>query len=159
MRSTYMVENIVGWLPTLAENELLLAAMILVVTTTVVALWLPGLVLPIAASSGALMNAWTATGAVSLGALVGSMIIFATTRRFARDRVPAKVASFVTAFEARFHASGAWLVFGLRLAGTPHFLVSAASALTPMPARNFALATLAGMLPAILLASLAGSAI
>lgn len=154
-----MVENMVDWLPTIADNELLLAALVLVVTTAVVALWMPGLVLPIAASSGAMMNAWTATGVVSLGALVGSMIIFATTRRFARDRVPAKVSVFLSAFEARFHAGGAWVVFGLRLAGTPHFLVSAASALTPMPARNFAAATLAGMTPAILLASLAGSAI
>lgn len=147
------------WLLLLADNELLLAAIILAVTTAVVALWLPGLLLPIAASSGAVMDVWTAAGVVSMGALAGSLIIFATTRRFARDRVPAKVASFVTAFETRFHAGGAWVVFGLRLVGTPHFLVSAASALTPMPARNFALATLAGMMPAILLASLAGSAL
>lgn len=154
-----MIENILNWLPSLAQNELLIAGIVLAVTTAVIALWLPGLLLPIAASSGAMMNVWTATGVVSLGALAGSMIIFATTRRFAAGRAPARVKAFLAAIEARLHRRGAWVVFGLRLAGTPHFLVSAASALTPMPARSFALATLAGMAPAILLASLAGSAI
>jgi len=150
-----MIELLTG----LAENEVLVASIVFAATTTLIALWMPGVLLPIAASSGAVMNAWMAAGVVSLGALAGSMIIFTTTRRFASGRVPPKIAGFLEAFEARFHSGGAWVVFGLRLAGTPHFLVSAASALTPMPARNFALATLAGMAPAILLASLAGSAI
>ena len=154
-----MIEALFAWLPSLAENDLLLAGIVFAATATIIALWVPGLLLPIAATSGAVMDAWIATGVVSLGALAGSMIIFATTRRFASGRVPARVESFLEAFEARFLSGGAWVVFGLRLAGTPHFLVSAGSALTPMPARSFALATLAGMAPAILLASLAGSAI
>ena len=154
-----MIEALFAWLPALAENELLLAGILFAMTTTIIALWVPGLLLPIAASSGAMLDAWTAAGAVTLGAVAGSMIIFVTTRRFASGRVPARVAAAVESFEARFHASGAWAVFGLRLVGTPHFLVSAASALTPMRARSFAVATLAGMAPAILLASLAGSAI
>lgn len=154
-----MIESLFAWLPSLAQNELLLAGIVFAATTAIIALWVPGLLLPIAATSGAVMDAWIATGVVSLGALAGSMIIFATTRRFASSRVPARVGSFLEAFQARFHSGGAWVVFGLRLAGTPHFLVSAGSALTPMPARSFAAATLAGMAPAILLASLAGSAI
>ena len=154
-----MVDTLTAWLLLLAENELLLAGLVFAATTAVIALWVPGLLLPIAASSGAVLDAWTATGVVSLGALAGSMVIFATTRRFAGDRVPAKIAAFLPRFEARFRSRGAWCVFGLRLVGAPHFLVSAGSALTPMPARSFALATLAGMAPAILLASLAGSAI
>lgn len=154
-----MIEALFAWLPTLADNELLLAGIVFAATTTIIALWVPGLLLPIAATSGAVMDAWIATGVVSLGALAGSMIIFATTRRFASGRARARIESFAEAFEARFHSGGAWVVFGLRLAGTPHFLVSAGSALTPMPARSFAIATLAGMAPAILLASLAGSAI
>jgi uncharacterized membrane protein YdjX (TVP38/TMEM64 family) len=154
-----MVDGIFGALQALGENELLLAAIIFAATTAMIALWVPGVLVPIAASSGAMLDAWTATGAVLLGALAGSMIIFASTRRLASGRVPAKLAAFLEAFEARIHKRGAWLVFGLRLAGTPHFLVSAASALSPMPARSFALATFAGMAPAILLASMAGASI
>lgn len=154
-----MIDVLSAWLPWLVDNELLLAGIVLAVTTTVIALWLPGLLLPIAASSGAILNVWTATGVVSLGALAGSLIIFSTTRRFARHRVPAKIEAFLSKFEARLHAQGAWVVFGMRLVGAPHFLVSSASALTPIPARSFAIATLAGMSPAIMLATLAGSAI
>ena len=154
-----MIEGLFSALPALADNQLLLAGIVFAATMTVIALWVPGMLLPIAATSGAVMDAWSATGAVSLGALAGSMIIFITTRRFASGRVPARVQAFAEAFEARFHAGGAWVVFGLRLAGTPHFLVSAGSALTPMPAQSFAAGTLAGMVPAILLASMAGSAL
>lgn len=154
-----MIESIFDALQALGEQELLLAVIIFAATAAMIALWVPGILLPMAASSGAMLDAWIATGAVSLGALAGSMVIFASTRRLASGRVPGKLGAFLTTFEARLHSRGAWLVFGLRLAGTPHFLVSAASALSPMPARNFAIATLAGMAPAILLASIAGSAI
>ena len=154
-----MVDMLPDWLPMLAENRLLVAAVVFAATATVIALWVPGLLLPIAASSGALMNVWTATGVVSLGALAGSMVIFLTTRRLARDRVPARIAGFLERFEAKFRSRGAWVVFGLRLAGAPHFLVSAGSALMPMRASSFALATLAGMLPIIMMAAAAGSAI
>lgn len=154
-----MIESIFDALQALGEQELLLAVIIFAATAAMIALWVPGILLPMAASSGAMLDAWIATGAVSLGALAGSMVIFASTRRLAAGHVPGKLGAFLTTFEARLHSRGAWLVFGLRLAGTPHFLVSAASALSPMPARNFAIATLAGMAPAILLASIAGSAI
>ena len=143
----------------LADNQLLVAGAIFAATATIIALCVPGLLLPIAASSGALMNAWTATGVVSLGALTGSMMIFLTARHVAHDRIPARIAGYLEAFEAKFRARGAWLVFGLRLVGTPHFLVSGASALVPIRASSFALATLAGLLPTIMMAALAGSAI
>ncbi|HVF37044.1 MAG TPA: VTT domain-containing protein [Sphingomicrobium sp.] len=154
-----MIEILPDWLPMLADNELLVAAVVFAVTTALIALWIPGVLLPIAASASALLNFWAATVIVTLGALVGSMIIFVVTRRLAHDRVPAKISEFVEACEKRFRARGAWLVLGLRLIGTPHFLVSAGSALMPVRASSFALATLAGMAPAILMAALAGSAI
>ena len=154
-----MLDLLPDWLPMLAENRLLVAGAVFAATAMVIALWIPGALLPIAASSGALMNVWTATGVVALGALAGSMVIFFTTRRFAHDRVPVRIAQFLEAFEARFRSRGAWLVFGLRLAGTPHFLVSAGSAMMPIRASSFALATVAGMTPTILMAAVAGSTI
>jgi len=154
-RSLPMIE----WLTTLAENEVLVAGIVFAATAMLIALWMPGVLLPIAASSGAVMNAWIAAGVVSLGALVGSLVIFATTRRIAKDRVPARIAAYLERFESRLQSRGAWMVLGLRLVGTPHFLVSSASALTPMRASSFSLATLAGTMPAILMAALAGSAV
>jgi uncharacterized membrane protein YdjX (TVP38/TMEM64 family) len=143
----------------LAEDKLLVAGIIFMGTTVLIALWVPGMLIPIAASSGALLNVWFATLAVASGALLGSMIIFAVTRRLAHDRVPHRITAFLDRFESRFRSRGAWFVLGLRLVGAPHCLVSAGSALMPIRATSFALATLVGLLPTILMAAVAGSAI
>ena len=148
-----------NWAPALLANDVLVALLLFAGTAIVIALWIPGMLLPIAASSGALINMWPATAAVAFGALVGSMTIFATTRHFATGHVPAKFAAFLTRFEARFKSHGAWLVLGLRLVGAPHFLVSASSGVMPIKASSFALATLLGMFPAVLIGAAAGAAI
>lgn len=148
-----------NWAPTLLQNDVLVALLLFAGTAIVIALWIPGMLLPIAASSGALINVWPATAAVVLGALAGSMVIFATTRHFAAGHVPPKFAAFLTRYEAQFKAHGAWLVLGLRLVGAPHFLVSASSGLMPIKASSFALATLLGLFPAVLIGAAAGSAL
>ena len=154
-----MLDQLPDWIPALLDNDALIAAALFAGTALMVALWVPGVLLPIAASSAALLDVWSATAAVAFGALAGSMIIFATTRRFAKGRVPRRIEAFLARFEASFTSRGAWFVLGLRLIGTPHFLVSASSALTPIKASSFAVATLIGLVPAILLAAIAGSAI
>lgn len=154
-----MLDQLFAGLPTLLENEALIAVALFAGTAIVVALWVPGVLLPLAASSGALLDVWSATAAVASGALAGSMIIFATTRHFAKGGVPRRIECFLSRYETRFRTQGAWFVLGLRLVGAPHFLVSASSALMPIGARSFALATLLGLIPAILLAAIAGAAI
>jgi uncharacterized membrane protein YdjX (TVP38/TMEM64 family) len=62
-------------------------------------------------------------------------------------------------FDGELHRRGFFYVAGLRVVGVPHILVTAASALSPMRSRSFALATLLGFLPAVALASMAGSAV
>lgn len=154
-----MIEQLLAGIPTLLENDALIAVALFAGTAILVALWVPGVLMPLAASSAAMLDVWSATAVVVFGALVGSMIIFATTRRFAKGRVPPRIAVFLARFEARFRSRGAWFVLGLRLVGAPHFLVSASSALMPIKASSFALATFVGLIPAILLAAVAGSAI
>lgn len=153
-----MINDVLNWAPLLA-NDVLVGLFFFTVTAIIVALWVPGFLLPIAASSGALLDTLWGSTTVTLGALVGSMAIFAATRHFGRDRVPAKITAFLARFEERFLAHGAWCVLLLRLIGAPHFLVSAGSALVPIRARYFALATLFGMVPAILLAAAVGSSV
>lgn len=154
-----MDDILLNWAPALLDNQLLVALFLCAGTAIVIALWIPGMLLPIAASSGALIDVWPATAAVVFGALVGSMTIFATTRHFATGHVPARFAAFLTRFEARFKAHGAWLVLGLRLIGAPHFLVSASSGVMPIKASSFGLATLLGLFPAVLIGAAAGSAL
>ncbi|RIX27134.1 TVP38/TMEM64 family protein [Sphingomonas edaphi] len=144
---------------TFFENDVLVGLFFFAGTAIVISLWIPGFLLPIAASSGAVLDAWAGSTAVACGALVGSMAIFATSRRIGRDRLPSKLVDFIHRFEHQFRSHGAWCVFLLRLIGAPHFLVSAGSALMLIRARYFALATLAGMVPGILLAATAGSSL
>lgn len=151
--------DLLNWVPALLDNELLIGVVFFAATTLIIALWVPGVMLPIAASLGALLDAWVAGAVVTFAALLGSMIIFATTRHFAGERIPPRIASFLKRYEARFKSQGAWFVFGLRLVGTPHFLVSSGSALTPIHPLAFALATLLGLFPAIGLAAVAGAAL
>lgn len=154
-----MIDNFLNWLPTFLDNQILIGLLFFVGTAVLIALWVPGFLLPIAASSGALLDAYWGTAAVTGGALVGSMAIFATARHFGTDRVPTRVALFLKRFEPRFRSQGAWFVLVLRLVGAPHFVISAGSALMPIRASRFAWATLAGMIPAILLAAVAGSSV
>lgn len=153
-----MINDVLNWAPLLA-NDVLVGLFIFTVTAIIVALWVPGFLLPIAASSGALLDTLWGSATVALGALVGSMVIFVATRHFGNDRVPAKITDFLTRFEQRFMLHGAWCVLLLRLIGAPHFLVSAGSALVPIRARYFALATLIGMVPTIFLAAAVGSSV
>lgn len=154
-----MIDDLLHWAPTLFANDILLGLFFFAGTAILIAMWVPGFLLPVAASSGALLDAWWGTAAVACGALVGSMAIFVMARHFGTERVPAPVTAFLKRFEHRFRTQGAWYVFVLRLVGAPHFLISAGSALMPIRATRFAGATLAGMIPAILLAAIAGSAV
>lgn len=154
-----MGSDLLSWVPALLENQLLIGVAFFAATTLFIALWVPGVLLPLAASLGALLDAWVAGAVVTFGALLGSMIIFATTRHFADGRIPPRIGSFLVRFEGRFKSRGAWFVLGLRLVGAPHFLVSSGSALTRIHPLSFALATLLGLFPTIILAAIAGSSI
>jgi uncharacterized membrane protein YdjX (TVP38/TMEM64 family) len=143
----------------LFDSELLLAAIFFVATAVLIAFCVPGVLVPIAVGSGAVLGPWGASAAVLLGAAAGSQLLFLAARHFAGERVQAKLGGRLQAFQDRFTAGGIWYVIGLRMIGTPHFLVTAASALTPMRSSKFAVATLLGFLPAVTLAAATGSVI
>ncbi len=152
-----MINDLLNSAPTLLANEVLVGLFFFAGTAIVISLWIPGFLLPIAASSGAMLDAWLGTAAVASGALAGSMVIFATSRHVGRDRLPARLVGFLRKYEHQFQSHGAGCVLLLRLIGVPRFLISAGSALMPIRARYFALATLAGVIPTIFLAATVGS--
>ena len=143
----------------LLDSELLLAGIVFIATAVLIALCVPGVLLPMAVSSGAILGAWDASAAVLLGAAAGSQLFFLAARHFAGERVRARLGERLQAFQERFADHGIAYVVALRVIGTPHFLVTAGSALTPIRASNFALATLLGFLPAVAIAAATGSAI
>jgi uncharacterized membrane protein YdjX (TVP38/TMEM64 family) len=139
------------------ESDLIVAALVFLGTTMLILLCVPGVLVPMAVSSGSLLGGW-AVPVVALGALVGSQILFVGIRHVDGGRLRAKLGSRLVRFEQRIARHGLWYVVVLRLIGAPHFLVTASSALLPVRPSSFAIASLAGFLPIIALAAAAGSA-
>ncbi|RJY09782.1 TVP38/TMEM64 family protein [Aurantiacibacter aquimixticola] len=126
--------------------------------TSIVTFSVPGALTPTAFLSGLLMG-FGGILVVVLGAALGSHILFLASRRwlsgFMRRRFGAKLDSVGDHLARR----GPLYVAGARLTGVPHIVVTAGCAATPISARSFLTASLLGMLPAISLAAVAGSAI
>ena len=143
----------------LMQNELLLAVGLALVTTTLIAACVPGVIIPLSFSSGLLLGGWTGIFVVISGCIVGSQLLFLSARHFMRNRVRHRLGGRLERFDEHFAKRGIFYIVGLRIAGAPHFLVTGASALTPVRALPFAAATLLGFLPAIALSATAGSVV
>ena len=158
--------DIVSWIfeqvpfaAALLDSEVLLGLAFLSLTATLIALGVPGVLVPLSFSSGALLGGWLGMLVVVAGALLGSHAFFMATRRWLASHVRLRWGERLRGFDGEIQRRGLLYVTGLRLAGVPHFLVTAASAVSPMRARSFALATLLGFLPAIALSAMAGSVV
>lgn len=147
------------FLAAVVGNELLLGLTFLALTATLVGSGIPGTLLPISFSSGALLGGWLGMAVVLAGALIGSQIFFVVARRWFARPVRARWGHRIEKFDHDLRRHGMIYIVGLRLVGAPQLLVNAASALSPISARRFILATTIGLLPAIALASAAGSAV
>ena len=154
---TWFQPESLSWLAAAIRNELFLAALFFTATAVLIAFCVPGILIPAAAASGAILGPIGATAAVALGALAGSQLFFVVARSIARDRLSSRLGGRLEAFRQKVTRYGLWYVMGLRLIGAPHFLVTAASALIPIRHSTFALATLLGLLPVIAIAATAGS--
>jgi uncharacterized membrane protein YdjX (TVP38/TMEM64 family) len=144
-------------LQALADSEVLLALLLCALTAALVACCVPGTIVPLSVSSGALLGGATGALVVTAGALLGSFALFLASRHVLRDRVKARWGPRLAKLESHLARRGFFYVVGLRLAGFPHFLVTAACALSPVRSRSFLAATALGFLPVILLTSTAGS--
>jgi uncharacterized membrane protein YdjX (TVP38/TMEM64 family) len=140
------------------DSELLVAAMLLVVTTGVIGLCVPGLLMPLSFSAGLLMESWLAVPVVAAGAVLGSQGLFLAARRGMGKRLQQKLASRLANYSPHMNRYGIAYVAGLRVVGTPHALVTLASAASPLRHGRFALASLLGFLPSIIISAGAGSA-
>jgi uncharacterized membrane protein YdjX (TVP38/TMEM64 family) len=141
----------------LAQSEAALAGLLFFGTATLVAMCVPGVITAMSISAAAVLGGWEAVPVVTLGALMGSLILFLGVRRVDSGRTRAKLGPRFERFEERFARHGLWYVVVLRLCGAPHFLVTAGSALLPVRASGFAAATLLGLLPVVAVYASAGS--
>jgi uncharacterized membrane protein YdjX (TVP38/TMEM64 family) len=141
----------------LFASDVLLAFVLAGLTATLVACCVPGTIVPLSVSSGALLGGWEGAGVVTAGALAGSMALFLASRHLLHDRLRARWGSRLIKLESHVGKRGFFYVVGLRIVGVPHFLVTAGSALAGVRARSFVAASLLGFLPVIALSSNAGS--
>jgi uncharacterized membrane protein YdjX (TVP38/TMEM64 family) len=158
--------DIAGWIfeqgpvvASLVGSEVLLALVFLTLTTTLVAFGVPGVLVPISFSSGALLGGWFGMLVVIAGAVLGSQVLFAVTRGWLADRLRRRWGERLARFDRNIEQRGFYYLLGLRLVGAPHVLVTASCALSAIRVRSFVLATLLGFLPAIALAAMVGSAV
>ena len=110
---------------------------------------IPGLIVPITIVSAAVFGPVQAAIAILLGVIAGSQFLFALLKSLGRDRLAARLGGRFEVVERVFQRRGLLCLIGLRILGTPHFLVTGASALLPVRHLHFATATALGMLPVV----------
>lgn len=140
------------------QNDAAIALVIFGLVTALVSLGIPGVVVPMSVSSGAMLGGLAGMAVVALGALAGSQVLFLVSRRVLKDAARRKIGERLAAFERKVQKHGFYYVLGLRLVGVPHLFVTSASAVTPMSSRAFAAATLLGTLPVVALSAHLGAA-
>lgn len=129
------------------------------VTAVLMAIGVPGVIVPLSLTSGAILDAELAALAVAAGAMAGSQALFLAARYSLQNQMRERLGARLERFERAFERRGAWYVLGLRLVGAPTLVLTGACALLPINQAKFALASFAGFFPAAFLAASVGSAI
>jgi uncharacterized membrane protein YdjX (TVP38/TMEM64 family) len=128
-------------------HPLLSALGFAIVYTSVAALAVP-IVWVMNVLTGALFGPWIGLLIAIASSVAGATITMLAARYALRGWVEARFPSIATRLGDGAGGGGARFLFAARLAPMVHFpLVNMAAGLTPMPARTFALVSLAGMLP------------
>jgi len=136
-----------------------LALAIFALTASIYASGIPGTLIPISFSSGALLGWALGLGAVAAGAIVGSLVLYRLLERGSRKTLRSKYAHHLERIDGWVARGGVLPLIGLRLAGAPHLAVTALCAVAAVGPRRYAIATALGVFPAIALTSIAGSAV
>lgn len=161
-----MDATIAAWLPvglleSLAASPggaFVLPVLIAVLTAGFVGFSVPGTLAPMSFVSGLLLGLGGIV-AVALGVLVGSHVLFLASRRWLAGVMQDRFGERLARVSEHLGRKGAIYVFIARLTGVPHVVVTAGCAAAPITSRAFLAASLLGMLPAITLAHVAGTAI
>lgn len=142
----------------IAPDVWAVAAVCLIGTAILVALCVPGILMPTAIAAGALLGPWAGVALVVAGAVCGSQILFTVSRRLPVQGL-SRVGERLPRVQASLERHGFWYVAASRVIGIPHFLVTLASAATPMRARTFVIANAVGFFPVLCLSAIAGHAL
>jgi uncharacterized membrane protein YdjX (TVP38/TMEM64 family) len=129
------------------------AILLYLLVTTLTACSIPGVLIPMSLTGGLLLGPVLAVVTVATGAMTGSLFLFSLTRRFGTARLRQRFGAKLAPMEDRLSRLGPYAVVGLRIAGAPGPLITAGAALTAMRRTPFAVATLVGLLPSVVIAA------
>ena len=132
-------------------GEVWLAAAVLSLTASVYASGIPGALLPISFSSGALLGGALGMAMVAAGALIGSLVLYAPFERGSQATLRHRYAERLKRLDNLASRGGILPIIGLRLVGVPHIAVTALCKLAGVGPGRYALATILGIFPAIAL--------
>lgn len=108
-------------------------------------------------AGGALFGPWLGAPLVSLSSTLGATIAMLLARYLFRDAVEARFPDFVARVDRGVSRDGARYLFAARLTPfVPFFAINLAIGLTRMSVRAFALVTMVGALPIVILYVVAG---
>lgn len=140
-------------------GELWLALALLALTASSYASGIPGTLLPLSFTSGALLGGLLGAAAVATGAMVGAVVLYSLFERGSHCGIRRKYGKYLLRLDGLATAKGLAPIILMRLGGVPHLAVTALCALAGVGQRKYALATAVGVIPAIALSSIAGAAI
>ena len=140
-------------------GEAWLALAFFALTASVYATGIPGTLLPISFSSGLLLGSAAGMAVVAAGAMLGAQALYAALERGPRTALRRKYSQHLDRLEGIAARGGILPIIGLRLAGLPHIAVTGICAVAAVGPHRYALATAAGVLPAIALSSIAGASV
>lgn len=144
--------ELAAWLP-MVGGALGGALLLYLAVTMLTACSIPGIIIPMSLTGGVLLGPSLAVVTVATGAMTGSLFLFALTRRFGAERLRHRFGAKLAPLEARLARYGPFSVAALRVVGAPGPLITAGASLTSMSRSAFALATLLGLLPSVVLAA------
>ncbi|HWK45102.1 MAG TPA: VTT domain-containing protein [Stellaceae bacterium] len=140
-----------AWLgEAVAQHGVLALAIYMLIYTTVVALSVPGGVI-LTLTGGFLFGTVTGTIATVISATLGATLLFVTARAGIGDHLRRRAGPMLGRFEAGFRRNAFSYLLMLRLLPlVPFFLINLLPAFLGVPLRTYVLATLLGIIPAVL---------
>ncbi len=152
------------WLPleallALPLGEGWLALGLLALTASIYATGVPGTLLPLSFSSGALLGWAPGIATVGCGVMIGSLVLYRLLERGSQTALRKRFAAQLDRLDSVARRGGLASLVGLRLAGVPHLAVTALCALAAVGTRRYAISTMIGIFPAIALSATAGAAL
>jgi uncharacterized membrane protein YdjX (TVP38/TMEM64 family) len=162
-----MDNALLAWLPVDAIQamlaapfgELWVALAFFAITASAYASGVPGTLVPLSLSSGAMLGGILGMAAVGGGAMIGSLLLYRLLARGSQMAIRKRLGDRLQRLDAIAAKGGILPIIGLRLAGVPHIAVTALCAVASVGSRRYAVATFVGVLPAIALSAMAGASL